>query len=163
MEDVAGRGDWITGVEQRAIGQLGCCGESKCQRLVAGDLAVFARRQLGRWNSKLDSEGFGREPVILATLQSLEVRLGDFGLLGEFFGDPVACRSGVAFVQPVDQSEREEVLAAIRFARGKTEVLLSLKAWWRPIGKISVQALVQERAQELRQELRQHSRPISNR
>ena len=68
MKDVTGWSDGIAGIKQWSLSQFGCRGESEGQRLVAGDLAVLARCQLGWGNAVVNPKGPGGGSVVLATL-----------------------------------------------------------------------------------------------
>ena len=113
MQDVGGRRDRVGAVEERAAGELGRGDEADGRRLVAGDLAVLARRDDGLLHLVVRGEDFGRVGEVVAGLQGDLVGLHDLRVLLELRAYPFERRLHRAVVEPVEQAEREEVLAAI--------------------------------------------------
>ena len=77
VEDLAGRRDGIGAVEQLALGQLGGGHEAQGGGLVAGDVAIGARRQLGRLDAVAGVEDLGGLTEGVAGLERAQVGLGD--------------------------------------------------------------------------------------
>ncbi len=89
VEDVRGRRDRVAPVEQRPVGQPRGGHEAERGRLVAGDVAVRARVELGRRHAVVRVEHLGRLAEGVAGLERPLVRLGDDRPGRELLVDPV--------------------------------------------------------------------------
>ena len=99
------------------------CDQSEHERLVAGDRAVLARGQDGRRDAHVGVGDLGRLAVGVTGVERAAVGLGDVRQAAEAIFDPVERRLEVAVVEPVDQSEREEVLGPLGVLVGEAEIV----------------------------------------
>src|SRR5262249_14355294 len=106
------RRDRVAGVEQVLAGPLGGGDKTPGSRLVAGDAAVLTRRQFRTRYDEVFLERLGRVAVVVPALQRPDIRVDVRLLFLELVLDPLFGDFAVAVVEPVDQAQREEVLAA---------------------------------------------------
>ena len=124
VEDVAGGRDGVRAVEQVATGQLGRGHEAERGRLVAGDVAVRARRQVGRLHPVvLVVEDLGRLAEGVARLERPLVGLRRDRLGRELAVHPAEGRVHAPLVQPEHDAQGEEVLGQVLLLAGHVETL----------------------------------------
>ncbi len=116
----AGR-DRVGAVEQRPVGQLGRGQHPERRRLVAGDVAIRPRREVGGGDAVVGVEDLGRLAERVAGLDSPGVGLGDDRPLAELLVDPADRPVVVPAVQPEHDPEGEEVLRQVLLLRGHVE------------------------------------------
>ena len=122
MEDVAGRSDRVGGVDQRDVRQLRRGHQADGEGFVARDLAVAARLDLRLGDAVVDRQRLGRFAEVVAGLERPRVGFEYRGVLGELLADPALRRLQRTLVQPVDQAQGEEVLAAVGLARAELDL-----------------------------------------
>jgi hypothetical protein len=113
VEDVAGRGDRVGPVDHRQARPLGGGQDAPGEGPVPGHAPVDPGGHLGRLDAVALAEDLGRLAEVVAGLQGPPVRLGHVQALGEPLLDPVEGRLDGPRVDPRDQPEGEEVLAAV--------------------------------------------------
>ena len=126
VQDVTGRSDRVTAQEQFLAAQFRRRHQPPGQRLIAHDVVVRARRQLGRVHAETAGESFRRLAVIPAGSQSFLVGLGDVWPVAELLADEPQRGTQVAAVQPVHESHGEEVPAAIRDLHAQAQLFHGL-------------------------------------
>src|SRR5688572_11121736 len=117
LEDPRRRSDRVRAEEERQLRFHRRGDQAVRERLVAGDLAVEARRERRRLHLVLDEEVLGGLAVVVARVERTAVRLGDLGSLRELRLDELVRVLGGSPVQPRHQAKREEVLRALGLAR----------------------------------------------
>ena len=121
VQDVARRGDRVAAVDELAVGQLRGSHETERGRLVARDVAVRARLELGRRDAVRRVEHLGRLAEGVAGLQRALVRLGDDGFGAEALIDPAQRWIHAPLVEPEHQAQGEEVLGQVDLLGGHVE------------------------------------------
>ena len=123
VQNVARRCDRIAGVKEPLSGQL--CGSHKaqCRRFISRQLAIPTGWQFRRRHFVVDGEGLGRESIVVPAAKSSQVGFHDLRLLAELVLHPVFGGSRISFVEPINQAECEEVLAAISLADSQSETI----------------------------------------
>ena len=94
----------IAGIDDACAGQFGGRRQAVSERLVARDLAIFSRSQLGRGDLVMDGERLGRETEVVSPLEGPDVRFRDRRIFAELLLHPVNRRFAVALIKPVDQA-----------------------------------------------------------
>ena len=125
MNDFRRGRDRIAGVEQFLAGLRRCGDEPQRRRLVAADLAILARLELGRGNVIPHREQLGRLAEVVAGFQRSHIDLGDLGLvplLAEVLVEEVDRGFDPAIVEPIDDAQGVHVSAAIDVLRAYTHV-----------------------------------------
>ena len=118
VQNVRRRRDWIRTVEQLSSRQLRCRHESDRGGFVARDLAITARCDDRLFHLVVRRENFGCFSKVVSGLQGDFVCFNQLRVLFELGVDPIQGRIERSIVKPIQDSEREEVLAAIDlFAR----------------------------------------------
>ncbi len=112
IEDIRGRRNRITAIDERFIGQL--CGRYKSQGggLIAVNNAIATRFIAGTRNRPLHSKGLGGFAIMIAGLQCQAIGFCHQRHTGKLLVDPFQALRQWTLVEPVHQSEREEVFAA---------------------------------------------------
>ncbi len=113
VQDVGGGRDRVGAVEERLAREFRRGDEADGGRLVARDLAVLAGRDDGLLDRVVGGEDLGRVGEVVAGLQGDLVGARDLRRLRELRLNPVERVLHRAVVEPVEDAEREEVLAAI--------------------------------------------------
>ncbi len=113
MQNVRGRCDGISGVNQRQTRLLARRHQTERQRLIAGDFAIAAGRNFRFGHAVMHRHRFGRFAVVVAGFQGARVGLHHALILGEFHPNPAQRRLQRTLVEPIHQTQSEEVLAAI--------------------------------------------------
>ena len=118
LEDRARRRDRVGAEEEVEPGELRGGDQPVGDCRVAADLPVDARCHLRRGDLVADREVLRGLAVGVAGLERGRVRLRDLGPLRELLLDVLERALGGTVVEPAHQPEREEVLRALRLARG---------------------------------------------
>ena len=113
MQYVGGGRDRVGAVEERAAREFGGGDEADGGGLVPSYLSVLARRDDGLANLVVRRENFRGVGEVVAGLQGDLVGADDLGVLLELRADPFERRLHRSVVEPVEEPQREEVLAAI--------------------------------------------------
>src|SRR5262249_55179451 len=121
VQDVAGRGDGVAGEDQLLVGADGGADQAVGEGLVAGDLSVSAGRQGGPGDAVVDRQQLAGLAVVVAGLEGGDVGVAELRLAGELLLDPAQGRGEGALVEPVDDAEGEEVLAAVGVVGAEAE------------------------------------------
>jgi len=129
---------------------LDACGDQPVrERLVAGDVPVRARPELGRLDLVGNGEILGRLAERVAGLEGSLVRLGDLRPLGELALEEGNGVLGRAVVEPRHQPQREHVLGALGLAlRDALDLLRRLERHRRQrhgVDRVAVERAVLER------------------
>ena len=119
MQDVAGRGDGIGAVEERAVGQHRRGNESDGGGLVSGDLPVGARRQPRLGDPVMGVEDLGGLGVVVSGQQSRQIGPRHLLVVLELVLNPALGVIHRALVEPEHQPQSEEILAASRLPRAQ--------------------------------------------
>ncbi len=122
VQDVGRRGDRVRAEEDRQARALPGGDEPEGQRLVAGDVAVAARRHRRGLDLVADREGLGRLAVVEAGAERGDVGRGDRGLAAELSLEEAHRALGRPVVHPRQQAEREHVLRALGLLLAQTRV-----------------------------------------
>ncbi len=115
VQDVAGRRDRVTAVEDLGAAPVRGRDQPPGHGLIAGDVAVLARRQLGLGHRIVAGHGVGGFAVVVAGVQGPAVGLGHRRALAELVGDIAERGLERAIVEPERQPHCVEVLAAVGF------------------------------------------------
>ena len=121
MQDVAGGGNGVAGVEEVTPGEPGGGEEPEGGSLIAGDVAVEPGLQLGAGNVVVRGEHFRGFAVVVAGTKGATVGLRDGGDFAELFVDPADGGFQRPAVHPVHEAEGEHVLAAVDLDGGEAE------------------------------------------
>ena len=89
--------------------------QAERQRRVSGDVPVRSRGNLGGGHLILRAEHLRRLSVDVPRLQGVRVRLDVLGFLRKFLREPFQRRLHRPGVEPVQESQREEILAPLLF------------------------------------------------
>ncbi len=124
VQNIGSGRDGIRTIEQRPSGQLGRRHKSDGRGFVAGDFAITARRDDGLLNRVVGREDFSSFGKIVTCLKSDFVRFDQLRVLFELRTDPAQGCIERAIVEPVQNTERKKILAAIDLFAGKLHVTL---------------------------------------
>ncbi len=145
VQDVAGRRDGIGAVDHRQAGPLGRGQDSPREGPVPGHAPVDAGRHLRRLDAVALREDLRGLAEVVASLEGARVGLSDVRVLREALLDPVEGRLDGPRVDPRDQPEREEVLAAVLLLRVQGEARQALDREPRDVDLVRAVPLVQRR------------------
>ena len=114
VEDVARRCNGIGAEEDRAVELHARCDDTHGERRVAGDISVYAWLDLGFRHYEGNGEEFGRLAECVTRAQRPQIGVQHFVL--ELGRQPLFYVLGRSVIEPTQQAECEEVLAAVHFA-----------------------------------------------
>ena len=112
VQHVTRRRDRIAAVDQRLAGQARGRDASQRESLIPIDDAIFARFGGCRRYPVLHSEAVTVFAVAVSRVERTPVGFGDLRHTGELPVEPLLAGLNRAIVEPAEQSEREEILAA---------------------------------------------------
>ncbi len=148
VQDVAGRRDGIGAVDHRQAGPLRRGQDSPREGPVPGHAPVDAGRHLRRLDAVALREDLRGLTEVVAGLEGAGVCLCHVGVLREALLDPVEGRLDRPRVDPRDQPEREEVLAAVLLLRVEGESRQAIDREPRDVDLVRPVPLVQRRVLE---------------
>ena len=123
MQDLRGRRDGVAGVDQGAVGKGRSNDATEGGRLVAGDVAVRARRKEGSRDEVAGVEDLGRLAEGIAGVERPAVGLRDDGPATELLLDPAQRGLHASLEQPEHDAQGEEVPGQVDLLGGHVKPL----------------------------------------